>query len=68
MPAKAPTKRLASVQAAADYACVHPDTIRRRIAAGNLVGYRFGKRIIRVDLDQLDALLQPIPTAGSGAA
>ncbi len=39
-------------------------TLRRLIASGDLPGYRLGRRLIRVDLDELDALLRPIPTAG----
>lgn len=57
-------RRLAPLSTAAAYAGVHPRTIRRRIADGFLTGYRFGPRVIRVDLDELDSLLQPIPTAG----
>ena len=49
-------RRFAPIKEAAEYAAVHPDTIRRQIARGNLVAYRLG-RIIRVDLNQLDNLL-----------
>lgn len=57
-------RRLASVAAASEYAACSPKTIRRYIATGRLTGYRMGPRLIRVDLDELDALLRPIPTAG----
>lgn len=40
-------------------------TIRRRIASGELTGYRFGKRLIRIDAAELDTLLRPIPNAVS---
>jgi excisionase family DNA binding protein len=43
---------------------VHPKTIRRMIARGELKAYRLGSRSIRIDLDELDAMLRPIPTAG----
>jgi len=43
---------------------VSQKTIRRRIAEGSLTGYRMGPRILRVDLNELDALMRPIPTAG----
>lgn len=46
---------------------VHPRTIRRRIAEGSLTGYRFGPHLLRVSPDEVDALLRPIPTAGSAA-
>lgn len=58
------TRRLESINGAAEYAQVNYRTIRRYIAAGRLTGYRMGPRLIRVDLDELDALLRPIPTAG----
>lgn len=62
------SRRLASINQAAAYAVVSPKTIRRRISDGSLTGYRMGSRLIRVDLDQLDTLLQPIPTVGGDAA
>jgi excisionase family DNA binding protein len=62
-------RRLVSIAVSGDYAQVHPRTVRRWIAAGLLTGYRAGPRLVRVDLDELDAMLQPIPTAnGRGAA
>ena len=60
-------RKLLSLQDAADRAGVNPKTIRRRIADGSLKGYRMGPRLIRVDLNELDALLQPIPSAGGAA-
>jgi excisionase family DNA binding protein len=59
-------RRLESIQFAAEYARVSTKTVRRWIASGDLAGYRAGKRLIRVDLNELDALLRPIPTAGGG--
>ena len=58
-----PSRRLAPIPTAAEYACCSAKTIRRRIADGSLTGYRMGPRLIRVDLDELDQLMQPIPTA-----
>ena len=46
---------------------VDPDTIRRRIASGELKAYRLGNRIIRVDRAEVDRLLHPIPTGGDVA-
>lgn len=65
MPAKA-TRHLISINDAADYAGVSPRTIRRRIATGDLRGFRLGPRLIRVDRNEIDALLRPIPTVGGG--
>ena len=52
---------------AADRLSVNPRTIRRRIADGTLTGYRVGPTLIRVSADQVEALLRPIPNAGSAA-
>lgn len=57
-------RRLASIQTGAAYADVSTKTIRRRISDGTLTGYRMGPRLIRVDLNELDDLLRPIPTVG----
>ena len=63
----APPKRLVPLDAAAEYVSCNERTIRRYIAAGRLTGYRVGPRMIRVDLDELEAMLRPIPTAGHAA-
>lgn len=56
-------RRLASPARAAEYADLGTGTIRRRIADGSLTAYRLGPRLIRVDLDELDALLTRIDPA-----
>ena len=57
-------RRLVSINQAARLVDVSSRTIRRRIADGSITGYRFGPRIVRVDLDEVDSLLKPIPAAG----
>jgi len=37
------------------------------IADGEIAGYRLGKRLLRIDLAELDSLMRRIPTAGGGA-
>jgi excisionase family DNA binding protein len=60
-------RRYASLDEAAKYLGVNERTIRRHIAAGRLIGYRLGTRLVRVDLNELDAMLiKTIPTAGAG--
>ena len=54
-------RRLVALEDAAEYASVSPKTIRRRIADGTLTGYRLGPRLLRVDLNELDATFRPIP-------
>lgn len=53
-------RRLDSITAAAAYAGVCTKTIRRWIANGQLAAYRVGPRLIKVDLDDLDTMFQPI--------
>ncbi|GAB2683593.1 excisionase family DNA binding protein [Barrientosiimonas humi] len=60
-------RRFASVATAAQIYDLSPKTIRRRIADGTLTGYRLGPRVLRVDLDELDRALRPIPTGGDAA-
>ena len=56
--------RYASFEEAAEYLRVNPKTVRRYVASGRLTGYRVGERLLRVDLNEVDALLRPIPTGG----
>lgn len=56
-------KRFASIAEAALHCDVSTRTLRRYISSGLLTGYRIGPRILRVDLDEVDGLARPIPTA-----
>ncbi|KGM18165.1 excisionase family DNA-binding protein [Corynebacterium auriscanis] len=47
-------RRYATIKQAAEYAACHVNTIRTQIARGELTGYRMGRRVIRVDLNELD--------------
>jgi excisionase family DNA binding protein len=67
-PTPAAARRYASLADAAAYMGVNERTIRRRIADGRLTGYRLGDRLIRVDLNELDEALRPIPTVSGGGA
>ena len=57
-------RALVSQAQAAEYLGVTDRTIHNYIARGELTGYRMGPRLVRVDLNELDAMLQPIPTVG----
>lgn len=52
---------------AADHLGVTDRTIRNYIASGRLTGYRLGGRAVRLDLNEVDDLLRPIPTVGGAA-
>ena len=60
-------RHLVNINQAAEYADVHPMTLRRWIAAGRVRAYRVGPRLLKVDLNELEASLRPIPTTGGGA-
>jgi excisionase family DNA binding protein len=51
-------ENLATLEEAAMFLNCHERTIRRHIAAGNLTGYRLGKRMIRVDLHEIRAAIK----------
>lgn len=57
-----PSPEWISLQQAAQRCGVSVDTVRRRIASGRLPGRRFGARLIRVRLEDVENLLLPIPT------
>ncbi|MFL6109485.1 MAG: helix-turn-helix domain-containing protein [Marmoricola sp.] len=59
-------RRLVNISQAAEYADVHPVTLRRWIAAGLIPAYRVGPRLLKVDINELDAYLKPIATAAVG--
>ena len=64
-----PRPRWATLSDAAGRAGVAKKTVRSWIAKGLLPGYRFGPRNVRVDLDDLDAVVaRRIPTGRGGAA
>jgi excisionase family DNA binding protein len=56
--------RWVSLADAAERVGVTTRTLRRWIAAGTLPASRVGPRLVRVNLDDLEALLRPIPAAG----
>lgn len=59
-----PTPKFISQQEAAERWDVSVDTIRRLIAAGKVTGYRLNRRVIRLDVAEVDACFKPIPTTG----
>ena len=52
-------RRYAKPTEAAAYLGVTTRTIRQMIADGRLVGYRSGTRLVRVDLNEIDAAMVP---------
>jgi hypothetical protein len=56
--------RWATLRQASTYSGVPVRRLRDWISAGKLPASRMGPKIITVDLDDVDRLRQPIPTAG----
>ena len=53
-------RRWASIDEAAAYLGIHPRTIRKMAATGRLTLYRNGVRLVRVDLNELDAAMERV--------
>lgn len=51
---------LSSLEVAAKMCDVHPRTIRRWISQGRIRAYRVGPRLIKVDLAELNRVVQPV--------
>lgn len=60
-------RELVTIATAAQRLSCSDKTVRRMIAAGRLTAYRYGSRMIRVDLADLEAAGRLIPTAGDVA-
>ncbi|WP_433759900.1 helix-turn-helix domain-containing protein [Nocardia sp. CA-135398] len=56
-------RKLISLKTAAALVDVDPKTIRNWIAAGQLQGFRVNARMLRVNRDELLALVQPVAVA-----
>ncbi|MBS4730059.1 excisionase family DNA-binding protein [Mycobacterium sp. SM1] len=52
-------RRYATIKEAAAYLAVSDRTIRQMIADGRLTAYRNGRRVIRLDLNEIDGRMQP---------
>lgn len=59
-----PARQMITIAEAAQTYGVHPNTIRRHVAAGRLPAVRVGPRLLRVDAADVEALAQPVPTVG----
>ncbi len=52
-------RRYVSIADAAEYLGVTDRTIRQMIVDGRLTGYRNGAKLIRLDLNEIDAAMEP---------
>lgn len=49
-------RRWATKTQAAEHAVVHPNTIDNWVTAGIVRAYKFGPRLVRYDLNEIDAM------------
>lgn len=52
-------RRWVTLQETADYLGVTKRTVREMVADGRLIAYRCGSRLVRLDLNEVDAAMQP---------
>ncbi len=67
-PAQVPEPKWLSLQQAANVYGISVDTLRRSISTGQLPAARFGPRLIRVRIRDLERQFRPIPTVESWGA
>jgi excisionase family DNA binding protein len=60
---KATIPNYGSIREAAAIVPCSERTVRRAVAQGLVPAYRFGPRILRIDLDGLVKAMRPVPTA-----
>ncbi|KUI00954.1 hypothetical protein AU189_11490 [Mycolicibacterium acapulense] len=60
MPQRNSTSRKVGVNEAARITGLHRCTIRRYIAEGRLTAYRVGPKLIKINVDDLEALARPV--------
>jgi len=65
--ARKPGRRVPLAEGAA-YSHLSIKTLRRYGADGRITLYRAGRKLIQVDLDELDAIIRPVATVRDGAA
>jgi excisionase family DNA binding protein len=58
-PTPAPRRRYISTKDAAEYLDVSTRTIRQMISDGRLTGYRLGRKVVRIDLNEIDQKMEP---------
>lgn len=51
-------RRYVKISEAAEYLQVAPRTIRQMVAEGRLTAYRNGQRLVRLDLNEIDATME----------
>jgi excisionase family DNA binding protein len=61
---KTPRRTLVSIDETAQLLGCTDRSVRRWIADGKLTAYRLGNKLVRLDLDDVYAMLREIPTAG----
>ena len=58
-------RRWASITAAAEHYQIGNRTLRQMIYDGKVTGYKLGPQLLRVDLNEIDALMEPTTNGAS---
>lgn len=58
-PNRASRRRYVKIAEAAEYLDVTTRTVRQMVADGRLTAYRSGSRLVRLDLNEIDAAMRP---------
>ena len=61
-------RRWVSISDTAEHLGITPKTVRQMIADGRLAAYRSGPRLIRLDLNEVDAAMRPLDRRVAGEA
>jgi excisionase family DNA binding protein len=64
---KATYRQLLDLKAGAERLDLSVSTIRRMISRGDLIAYRVGPKLLKLDADELDRVACRIPSAGDAA-
>ena len=56
------SRRWSTIAGTAEYLGVSPRSLRTYISHGIVTAYRFGPRIVRLDLNEVDAAFREVPT------
>lgn len=54
-----------TIAGAAEALGVHPNTVRRMVARGELPAFRVGPRLLRLRAEDVAAVARPLATAGN---
>lgn len=61
-------RRWATTRETAAYLHIGERTVRRMVADGHIVAHRIGRRLVRIDLNEVDEAFRVLPSAGTATS